>query len=153
MHGLKQNNSGGAILFLPCHPLLQMNHKEGSDWPMSRKQQSWWEKKTKILGADSESEDSSEDVVTKLNKSYPDYWKYEDSQHEATCSCDFCKIYFGRVPHTTPTNEIQGTSSSSTTFETVPEPQSPDAAWMQGSPACTNLFGRISKCLLFELCI
>ena len=85
-------------------------------------------KKTKILGADSESEDSSGDVVTKLNKSYPDYWKYEDSQHEATCSCDFCKIYFGRVPHTTPTNEIQGTSSSSTTFETVPEPQSPDAA-------------------------
>lgn len=88
-------------------------------------------KKTKVLGEDSESEDSSEDVVAKLDKACPGWQRYEETQHEATCLCDFCKIYFRRVAQT-PANEIAPTDErqegTSTTFETIPQPPSPDAA-------------------------
>ena len=126
----QQNNLGSAIVFtMSTAPLKEPQGRKR----LSEEQETAkiLRKKTKVLGEDSESEDSSEDVVAKLDKVCPGWQRYEETQHEDTCLRDFCKIYFGRVAETpaneiAPTNERQG--GTSTTFETVPEPPSPDAA-------------------------
>ena len=133
LHGLKYaaKHSIGSAIVLPM-PSAASKEPHGRK-RLSEEQETakLIRKKTRVLGEDSESEDSSEDVVARLDRVCPGWQRYEETQHEAHCLCDFCKIYFGRVSdtpatETTPTNERQG--STSTTFETVPEPPSPDAA-------------------------
>lgn len=82
-------------------------------------------KKTKILGNWEESEEESEDFSDKLNRLFPRWW--EEDQHEATCLCDFCKMYFGRVGDTDDEPDQSEPSSSSTTDKCEP-PNSPAAA-------------------------